>query len=172
MYYFPDKQDILNIRSKLIDVAQDEYNQWEQDEDGQDEELGSGGICHLIADRMVSIIHQELTTSEQEVFAVTKTLSDVQHVNILISLSDGIYELDLPYSRYETGGGFTWNKIPGVVFEENDIVLEMLDYELKNAYLYLEDNEEVIYEGEKEGEELNDYLKSVEIHENQTSFSL
>lgn len=47
---------------------------------------------------------------------------------MLITLSYGVYELNLPYSRYKTGGGFIC-----VIFEENDIVLGMLDYELKNC---------------------------------------
>lgn len=167
MYHFPTTQDIMNIRSKLIDVAQDEYNAWNQDEDGYDEEYGSGGICHLIADKMVDIIHKELSTKDAEVFATTKTLTDVQHVNVLIALSDGVYELDLPYSRYETGGGFTWKKIPDVVFDENDITLDRLDCDLKNAYMYLEDNEALVYEGDDE--EPNTYLQSVERHESEQS---
>lgn len=163
MYYFPNIKQINNIRSQLIEVAQDEYDKWEQDENGFDEEYGSGGICHLIADRMIDIIHQNLTTENKEVFAVSKSLSDVQHVNILMSLDDGVYEIDIPYSIYETGGGFNWKKVPDVIFEVNDIQIELLDINLKNAYLYLEDNEEISYEGE-DSEETNEYIESVNIH--------
>lgn len=110
MYYFPKVQRIKEIRQKLIDVAQDEYDNWEQDEDGYNDEYGTGGICHLIADRMIDVLHKEFTSHNKEIFAVSKTLSDVQHVNVLIALDDGIYELDLPYQRYETGGGFQWKR--------------------------------------------------------------
>lgn len=163
MYYFPNIEQINNIRSQLIEGAQDEYNKWQQDENGYDDEYGSGGICHLIADRMIDIIHQNLTTHNKEVFAVSKNLSDVQHVNVLISLDDGVYEIDIPYSIYETGGGFTWKKIPDIIFKEDDVQIELLDINLKNAYLYLEDNDEICYEGE-ELEDTNEYIESVNTH--------
>ena len=161
MFCFPTVQQINAIRLKLIDVASKEYDKWNQ-VDGYDEELGSGGICHLIADRMIEILDEEFNTVGKEIFATTKNLSDVQHVNVLVALSDGIYELDLPYWIYETGGGFSWTKKPDVVFETDDIVLYKLDSDLKNIHLYLDYD---FYS--------NDYVDSVIAYEaNQKTISI
>lgn len=43
------------LRPEMAAAAQQAYNEWEQDEEGQDEELGSGGICQDIAEKMAGI---------------------------------------------------------------------------------------------------------------------
>ena len=46
-----------------------------------------------------------------------------QHVWTMARVAEGIYEVDIPYSEYETGGGYTWKKIPDVRFDHNSIYI-------------------------------------------------
>ena len=49
-------KEIEPIRNELAAVAQEEYDNWIQDEEDHNEELGSGGICHLIAEKLVDVL--------------------------------------------------------------------------------------------------------------------
>lgn len=62
-------------------------------------------------------------------------------------------------------------KIADVIFDENDITLDKLDHDLKNAYLYLEDNESVAYEEDDDENDCKDYIKSVILHEKKQSIN-
>lgn len=153
MYQFPPIKKIRELYPLIIQKAQNEYDNWEQDEDGFDEINGAGGICHHIADSMVSVISSSLDKPDNYVFVETKSVSDVQHVNVLIAVEEGIYELDIPYSIYEEGGGFTWIKKPDVIFSINDIAEFRLEVNLENIQNYTENDD------------LDNYLKSIKKHE-------
>jgi hypothetical protein len=43
------------------------------------------------------------------------------------AFKEGVYLIDIPYEVYETGGGYTWKKIPDVEFSKSDIVIRKLD---------------------------------------------
>lgn len=110
-------KDIEPIRGELAKAAQIPYDAWEQDADGMDLELGSGGICHLIVDELLSVL-------DRHGFVCTSMSLDSEvHVVTVLQVQEGIYILDIPYGIYETGGGYTWRKIPDVVFEGSDITL-------------------------------------------------
>ena len=36
------------------------------------------------------------------------------------------YIVDIPYGYYERGGGYSWTKIPDVVFQPDFVVIERL----------------------------------------------
>lgn len=116
-----DEEDELPLKSinfvktlfpRLAQAAQKVYDAW--DEEDNDTYAG-GGICHLIADEFVSILY------EHGVECTSVSSSHEQHVYVALKVIEGVYTLDLHYSIYETGGGFSWKKIPNVKFDGNDI---------------------------------------------------
>jgi len=106
-------KELKLILPQLTKAAQKVYDGWVQDED---DELNGGGICHLIADAMCD----EMGRAGIECATVSYSIGEV-HVAAIAKLEDGVYTVDIPPSYYETGGGYTWNKIPNVVFDPNAI---------------------------------------------------
>jgi len=109
------------VLTNIVDAAQKQYNEWNQNADGVDEELGTGGICHLIADELASII------SDNGVECSTVSSSHEQHVYLVCQFREGVYEIDIPYGVYETGGGYNWKKLPNVIFDKSHVVVNKLD---------------------------------------------
>jgi hypothetical protein len=130
----PCLKDIEAMSSVFAQSAQVVYDNWQQDGDGFDEELGAGGICHLIADAMATDIFNTFPNAR----ACTRCLSDEQHVNVLISVREGVYELDIPYRIYETGGGFTWTKREGIIFDAQHISLDALSNDPSEMWKFVE----------------------------------
>ena len=119
----------------LAKAAQGEYDAWEQDGDGLDPELGAGGICHLIADRMVEAL---LNVG----FEATSTHSEgvgENHVWVTAKTDAGVVVIDIPPGRYEIGSGFVWRKIPGVSFVPSDIFVDIIDPDPESFPAYVAD---------------------------------
>jgi len=115
-------KDITDVvKDEMVKVAQEQYDGWQQDEHGENIELGRGGICHLIADDLIGVLYKHKIDNVQSVCS-----SYEQHVYIVGQFKEGIYEIDIPYDIYETGGGFTWKKRPDVTFSREDIVIRRL----------------------------------------------
>ena len=112
------------IRALLPEICrrvQAEYDSWDQAGEYGDPELGFGGICQNFAEIMADVLNAH------GIEATTQTAAcGEQHVYVVAKLEDGIYEVDIPYHLYETGGGYNWQKIPGVVFEPADVVIYQL----------------------------------------------
>lgn len=104
---------------QIAAVAQKVYDEW--DESNVDEYAG-GGICHLIAEDVANY----LNSIGVEATTVSAEIGD-QHVWAVAKLSDGVYNVDISPSVYETGGGYSWEKIPDVKFEAGDIIIERID---------------------------------------------
>lgn len=95
---------------QMATAAKAQYDAW--DESDVDTFAG-GGICHLIADALVSVLQANgveccSVPSEHE-----------QHVFVVCQLVEGVFLLDLPYAYYERGAGYTWYKLPDVIFTAN-----------------------------------------------------
>ncbi len=105
------------LRPQLVAAAQGVYDEW----DGDDEDLGGGGICDLIADEMASVL-------ANEGFEAASVLASVgeNHIFVVAQTDDGVFSVDIPPGVYETGSGYSWTKIEGVVFEPRDIVIARL----------------------------------------------
>lgn len=129
-------KDIQEIKADLAEAAQEVYDNWQQDEDGWDEEVGSGGICHLIADEMINVM---FGAGISECFSVS--CDHEVHVYCVVQCEEGVVEVDIPYSIYETGGGYTWKKINGVKFIEEDVFVNILDADPEMIKNYVEDYE-------------------------------
>lgn len=124
----PDlKQQLEALRPQFATAAQKVYDEWDQDP--KTDELNGGGICHLIADEIASIIQQNIPRVETTCFSH----SDEQHVSTLCWLEDEpedededtepdlpsevrVYDVDINPHNYEHGAGYTWTKIPDVMF--------------------------------------------------------
>jgi hypothetical protein len=130
--HLPSAKAIDALRPALVAVAQKQYDSWQQDEDGYDHEVGNGGICHLIADDMQTIL------SHAGFNVWTQTATDVQHVTCVVQASDGVYDVDIPYRLYEHGGGFVWTKLPDVRFEPGDVAVYCIDVDPSQISMYVE----------------------------------
>lgn len=125
---------LKTLRPQIAAAAQRVYNDWAQDEEGFDEELGEGGICHLIADEVAGLLSQE----GFDAATVSAQVGD-QHVWVVVKTDSGVYLVDIPPSVYETGGGYRWRKRPGVEFAVDDVVIERESSDPDDFERFLED---------------------------------
>lgn len=117
-------------------AAQRIYDDWDQDADGMDAELGTGGICDLIADAIVAHVHESL---EGDIRAASKPLNDEQHVNVSIAVQEGVFEIDIPHRLYEYGSMFTWTKRPDVRFSSEDVTFSCLSRDPGEWWMFVDD---------------------------------
>lgn len=115
-------KDIKPLLPRMAAAAQNCYNEWDQDEDGYDEELGEGGICQDIADAMVDIA---LEAGFESRIIDSGGVGD-QHVWFVVQAKEGIFSVDIPPSVYETGGGYSWRKRPNIKITVDDIIIDKL----------------------------------------------
>jgi hypothetical protein len=107
---------ILSLRPALAEAAQKEYDAWEHDEIGIDDELESSGIGHNIADAMADVLMKHGIN----VHVMDNNMSD-RHVWV-VAYNDGeAFHVDIPSETYESGWGHRWDKIPEVIFDETDV---------------------------------------------------
>lgn len=124
----PDKlkesaEQLTPLLPGLAVVAQQVYDDWEQDEEGESFEYGVGGICQDIAEAMAGFL------SENGIEAATVDNQGMgeQHVWTVAKLNDGVYTVDIEPGTYETGGGYCWKKRPGVTFSAENISVYRID---------------------------------------------
>lgn len=109
----PSVEQAKKLLPQVLERVQKTYNNW--DESDIDTYAG-GGICHYIADDICSVLN------DHGIDCATISCSHEQHVYVAGKFLEGIYSIDIPYQIYETGGGYNWKKISGVVFEPSDVV--------------------------------------------------
>ena len=149
-------KEVESIKRQLAAAAQKEYDDWVQDADGYNDGLGRGGICHLIADELIDVLYKHKIYR-----CYTVSSCHEQHVYVVGQFREGIYLIDVPYHLYETGGGFTWKKLPDIRFDEDYISVTKLDSNPRNIKQYTDMMEEALeYPLAKRGE-----LKSYEGYE-------
>ena len=120
------KQQILEVRPKLAQAAQAVIDAWEQDEDGYDEEFGTGGACDAVAQAMSEVVGSSIPGAE-----VTDGGQDGNdHAFIIVYDETEAWAVDIPPSVYETGGGYNWRKIPDARVDPDDVVVWKVDREL------------------------------------------
>ena len=132
-------KEIDPIKDELAAAAQNEYDNWIQDEHGYNDELGSGGICHLIADELIDVLYKHNIHRCQTVSSCHE-----QHVYVVGQFREGIYLIDVPYQYYETGGGFTWKKRPNIKFDADYIHVHRLDSNPRKLSQYTDEMEESV----------------------------
>lgn len=116
---------LKTLLPQIVRVAQKCYDDWDvekfDDPEGFDMEYAGGGICHFIADEIVSVLDQHGI----EAATVNQQVGD-QHVFTIAQLKDGVYAIDIPPGTYETGGGYTWQRRTGVKFDTNDVFVDKI----------------------------------------------
>lgn len=107
---------LKNLTPEFLQAAQVTYDEWDQNEEGFDEELGYGGICQDIASAIASVCNQngfDVAIISQEI--------DEQHVYTVAKVREGVISIDISPYIYEKGSGCTWKKRPDVIFTSEDI---------------------------------------------------
>lgn len=109
---------LLELAPDLAAAAQSVVDEWEQDENGLDPELGSGGCCGLMADAMGAV----LAAAGAESFRIG-TDFDGGHEFLVALCEEGVAEVDVPARVYEIGSGYVWRKRQGVTITPEDVVI-------------------------------------------------
>lgn len=134
--HLPKLADLKAMAPDFAEAAQRIYDEWDQDEDGLDVELGAGGICDRIADAIVSRVCHGFGGDVQ---VASNLLNTEQHVVVVIALQEGVYEVDIPYAIYERGAAFRWTKIPDVRFSGGDVEFLRLSPSPADFWMFSED---------------------------------
>lgn len=118
----PASPMVRSLVPDLAGAAMKIYGEWLQDENGFDEELGQGGICHLVADAMVEVLSAAGVTN------VTSCHAQVgeNHVFVVAGLADGVYAIDIRPEVYEIGRGYVWRKRQGIEIMPEDVELQRI----------------------------------------------
>lgn len=128
-WYSVSKADLRGkleqLRGSLAAAAQEAYDRWEQDADGIDPELGGGGICQDIAEAISGVV----ASAGIDCSTLSADVGD-QHVWALAWDDNEGFHVDISPYRYERGSGYSWRKVPGVVFTVEDIELYPADAEV------------------------------------------
>jgi hypothetical protein len=112
-------KELQALQGDMAEAAQKVYDDWEQDDGGEDEELGAGGICDQVADALSGVIGQGV--EDAELFEGGQDGDD--HAWVVVQRGDEAYGVDIPPGVYESGGGYNWKKKEGVIFEPGYIVI-------------------------------------------------
>jgi uncharacterized protein (TIGR02996 family) len=111
---------LLALRPELAQAAQKVYDEWDaSDPEFGDAEVGFGGICQDIAGALGDILHRH-GIDHTELDSQTGD----QHVWVAAHDDHHLYHVDIPPGHYETGGGYDWQKIPGVRFGPDHVSIE------------------------------------------------
>lgn len=150
--YKNDMLAILNsARGRFIEAAQKVYNEWDQNEEGEDDFYGAGGICDDIADKICDVINDLGFGS----FTHNVQSGNMNHTSAFAYDTDNkiLYEIDIHPYNYETGGGYNWKKIPDVIFKPDMVEISEQEYDL-----YFDEQDEIISESNK-----TDVLKNTKL---------
>lgn len=117
------REGLEGLRSELAAAAQSVYDEWEQ-VDGVDELAGGGGICDQIADRFTEVIMDKLDVETE-----LGGHDGDDHAWLIVNNGSEAFIVDIPPHVYERGSGYSWEKIPGVRFSPDDVLIEPLPIE-------------------------------------------
>jgi len=110
--------DLKKLRPVFAQLAQKVYDEWEEDDV---DTYAGGGICHLIADEFCSYLGDKGI----DCASINTQIGD-NHVWTVVKTDDGVLEVDISPHTYERGGGYSWQKIPNVQIDANDVVVNRL----------------------------------------------
>ena len=114
--------DLKALRNAFAAAAQRVYDSWDPVQGWcGNEEIGGGGICHLIANEMADV-------ASEVGFDVATVNAQVgeNHVWFVAKADDGVWMVDVPWYAYERGGGYSWTKIPDVTITGGDVLIHRI----------------------------------------------
>ena len=118
LFEFTQSKTLEKHRSNFVKIAQGVYDEWDENPD----EYAGGGICHLIADAIADY----LVDRDFEATTISDSIGEV-HVWTAVNVpGEGIYRVDIPPYTYETGGGYNWQKVHDVEFDESDVIIDYI----------------------------------------------
>lgn len=100
-----------SLRPEIVKAAQEAIDGWSIDE------LGDGGICDEVSQAIAGVIALNIEDVEIE----DGGHEGDDHAWVIATLGDETYGIDIPHHLYETGGGYSWKKIEGVIIEPDDV---------------------------------------------------
>lgn len=113
----PLYQQLMALRPQMAFAAQKIYNEWEQNEEGMDAELGGGGICDEVSNAISDVVYRNLRNAE-----ITEGGHEGDdHSWLIVHNQQEAYGVDISCHIYERGGGYSWQKLQGVHFSPDDI---------------------------------------------------
>lgn len=116
----PLHKKLLSLRPEFAKAAQEVYDSWDaSDPEYGDPYLGFGGICQDIACAISGVMDRHGIDG----FELNAQTGD-QHVWMAAHDGQNMYHVDIPPHVYETGGGYTWQKIPDVQFEPDHVTID------------------------------------------------
>lgn len=115
----PTRNDLMKLRPELARAAQSVYDSWIQ-EDGLDEELGSGGICDQVSDALMEVLSRHGYDPEEG----GHDGDDHSYVVVPVSDSHG-FAVDIPWQVYEIKHGhYEYSKKPNVTISSEDVYID------------------------------------------------
>lgn len=101
---------------QLLAAAQQVYDEWERID-----EFDEGGICDLVSSALSGVLSQHGIDS-------TEGGHDGDNHSYIIAYDDAdSFIVDVDPDIYEVGSGYSWTKIPNVVFDESNLIIEPTD---------------------------------------------
>ena len=119
--------ELLNsLKPKMAEAAQEVYDSWDQNEDGEDMTYGCGGICDDISRQIEGVIGQFISGVD----TISGGQDGDDHAWIVAKLGDKAFGIDIPAGYYEFGSGYCWKKRPDVIFTPE--MIEIFEIDISN----------------------------------------
>jgi len=123
----PNPESLLDqSRNEIARVAQIVVDQWEVDEDGVDDVYGGGGCCDEVAKEISDVL------ANQGFSLVDGGQDGDDHAYVIAHNGDEAFAVDIHPEVYETGGGYSWTKIPGAKIDPADVMIDRMDWILED----------------------------------------
>lgn len=108
------------VKQAICAAVQKVYNEWQQDPNEGDPELGFGGICNDVANEIIST----LTSMSNGTFEVKSYGAEEDHTATLVWNNTECYYVDVHWTHYERNlGMYNYRKIEDVVINPNMVTI-------------------------------------------------
>jgi hypothetical protein len=111
------------LRPELAAAAQGILDEWVQDDEGFDADLGGGGPCDRVSEAMSGVIGNALDGVE----ILDGGQDGDDHAWLIVVSDSEAAGVDIPPGVYETGGGYNWKKIPDAQIDAGDVIVWKID---------------------------------------------
>jgi hypothetical protein len=108
------------LRPELAAAAQAVVDEWVQDED---DDLGGGGVCDLVAGAMSAVVAGSL----EDVEIVEGGHEGDDHAWLIVVDPNEAVGVDISPDVYETGGGYSWRKREDAMIGPEDVAVWALN---------------------------------------------